>query len=268
MKREYTTQELCAQMESLKNLFDRVLLIDPNALAELDPVTQQPCGVVGPVPALDTTGRGVRRVVSQGQELLAVYQAIQVEGRPLVLGFGSMMPQSEAADQREVNAWDRTTSQYFQDLSRDYVTGAYNRRYLNEVFMPHAVKQAAEGQPISVVMARVNEYGRICGEEGTMAADSCLNTAAGVMLLAVGADARQAVLARQEDGVFVAAAVGRHAAELERDLSEALARSRREFNLSLSRRGTFTVSLAGADWVETGSWDMMLSLAGHRLAYQ
>ena len=41
--------------------------------------------------------------------------------------------------------------------------------------------------------------------------------------------------------------------------------SRREFNISLSRRGSFTVAVASSEWGETASWDLMLSLAQQRL---
>lgn len=116
-----------------------------------------------------------------------------------------------------------------------------------------------------MVLARVNEYGRLCCEEGAFAADNCLNTAAGILQLAAGTDSPDTVLARLEDGLFAVASAGRWAADLEKALREALDASRREFSLSLSRRGEFTVSLASANWGETGSWEMMLSLAQHRL---
>lgn len=50
-----------------------------------------------------------------------------------------------------------------------------------------------------------------------------------------------------------------------RAVHEAMNASRREFNISLSRRGSFTVAIASAEWGETASWDMTLSLAQQRL---
>lgn len=265
MKHNYTTQDLCAQIKAMERLFDAVALIDPHAGMQLDPATRQAVRPAGPVPALDAKGRGVRRVTHNGAELLAIYQAIQLEGRPLVLALGVDMPQSPSGDLREANAWERTMSQYFEDLRHDYVTGAYNRRYLNETYMPYAVEQAAAGRPVSAAVVCVNEYARLCREESHAAADNCLCSAAGILQLAVGPDSRQAVLARLEDGLFAAVAVGRHAAEWESTLWEAVNNARRSFSLSLSRRGEFTVSLACADWGETGSWDLLLSLAQQRL---
>ena len=59
--------------------------------------------------------------------------------------------------------------------------------------------------------------------------------------------------------------VGTPAARMARAVHEAMNASRREFNISLSRRGSFTVAIASAEWGETASWDMTLSLAQQRL---
>ena len=53
--------------------------------------------------------------------------------------------------------------------------------------------------------------------------------------------------------------------QVARKLQDALDNSRREFSISLSRRGSFTVQLASAEWGETPAWDMMFSLAQQRL---
>ena len=73
------------------------------------------------------------------------------------------------------------------------------------------------------------------------------------------------MLARLEEGTFVAIAVGMPAARLAQSIHEALEASRRVFSIMLARRGTFTVSVASAEWGETSSWEMMLSLAQQRL---
>ena len=102
-------------------------------------------------------------------------------------------------------------------------------------------------------------------EEGTHAADCCLNTAAGILQLAAGPDQQNAVV-RLEDGIFLVVSVGTPAAKLQAALHEALGESRRTFGITLSRRGEFTVSLSSADWGEAGSWDLMVALAEQRLS--
>ena len=73
------------------------------------------------------------------------------------------------------------------------------------------------------------------------------------------------MLARLNDGFFAIVTVGTPAAQMARAVNEAMNASRREFNISLSRRGSFTVAIASAEWGETASWDMTLSLAQQRL---
>lgn len=263
MKREYNTEELLAQIAALRNLFDEVSLIDSGTARVLDPETLEPVAEAESLPVPDEDGRALR-FLGGTQEGFVLYQAITLRMRPLLLAarFTSRNPLS--GDRREAQAFDRTVAQCRHELVRDYVTGVYNRLYLDEVFQPLALQRSAEG-PVCVVLARVNEYGDLCARESRSAADCCLNTAAGILQLAVGPDASRQVLARLEDGVFAAAAVGCTAAELSATLRDALDSSRKEFSLSLSRRGQFTVTLAGADWAETGRWDMMLSLAQQRL---
>ena len=263
MKQEYNTEELLAQIAALQDLFDEVSLIDSRTASVLDPVTLEPIGQADSLPVPGEDGRTLRYLGGL-EEGFVLYQAITLRMRPLVLAARFVSRRPYTSDRREAQAVDRTLSQCQQELVRDYVTGAYNRLYLDEVFQPLAVQKAAEG-PVSVVLARVNEYGTLCAQESRSAGDCCLNTAAGILQLAVGPDATKCVLARLEDGVFAAAAVDRTAASLSAVLREALDSSRREFAISLSRRGQFTVTLAGADWAETGRWDMMLSLAQQRL---
>lgn len=265
MKQEYNTEELLTQIAALKNLFDDVQLIDTRSAAVLDPATLEPVDGAGALPMPDESGRALRYDAEHGRKDVILYQAVTLRMRPLLLACRYTLPQPPvSADPRETDAFDRTMSQYREELTRDFVTGAYNRLYLDEVYQSYAVRKAAEG-PVCVVLARVNEYGDLCAKESRAAADCCLNTAAGLLQLAVGPDTEQRVLARLEDGVFAAVAVGCTSADLMAALRETLNASRREFSLSLSRRGQFSVSLAGADWAETGRWDRMLSLAQQRL---
>lgn len=150
-------------------------------------------------------------------------------------------------------------------MRRDYVTGVYNRAFLDSTYRKKVAAAACAGKPVSVVAARVNEYWNLLREEGAHAADCCLNTAAGILQLAAGPDQQNAVV-RLEDGIFLVVSVGTPAAKLQAALHEALGESRRTFGITLSRRGEFTVSLSSADWGEAGSWDLMVALAEQRLS--
>lgn len=265
MKQDYTAAELTAQVKALRLTFDDVTVIEPRSAQLLDPASWQPAGNADELPMLDQNGRAWR-YQTDGTGTLVLYQAVCMEGRGLVLALRTAI-QPPPDDAREANAFARALSHCRDDLRHDFVTGAYNRRYLDEMYMPYAVRAAADGKPVRLVMVRVNEYAALCSREGAEAADCCLNTAAGILQLAVGPAAESAVLARLEDGVFAAVAVGDASAALEITIRSALQEARREFSISLSRRGSFTAAVASAAWAETGAWDLMFALAGQRLAH-
>lgn len=265
MKLEYTKEELAVQIAALEQLFDTVCIVDPYRSVLLDASTLESAGEGSPIPMLDETGRGMQLLQLDERDEMRIFQSIQVMGRPCVLVLHWRLPHDAGASAGARNSYDRALTQYREDMRRDYVTGVYNARYIQEEYRSYAEKQAMKGQPVGAVMLRVNEYWNLRNQESLQAAECCLNTAAGILQLAVGTDHDHAVLARLEDGLFVAITVGTPASHLAQSINQALESSRRVFSITLARRGTFTVSTASAEWGETSSWEMMLSLAQQRL---
>lgn len=265
MKLEYTKEELAVQVAALEQLFETVQIVDPYRGVLLDPATLEAGTESGPVPTLDESGRGMQLVQAADGDEMRIYQGIQVDGRPCVLRVHCRMPHDSSASAGAQNSYERALAQYQEDMRRDYVTGVYNSRYIQEEYRLYAEKQAMQGKPVGAVMLRVNEYWTLRDQESRQAAECCLNTAAGILQLAVGTDHEHAVLARLEDGLFVAITVGMPAARLAQTINQALESSRRVFSITLARRGTFTVTTDSAEWGETSSWEMMLSLAQQRL---
>ena len=146
-------------------------------------------------------------------------------------------PKDSNATAGAKNSYDRATAQYQDDIRRDYITGVYNTRYIQEEYRSYAEKQATQGNPVGAVMLRVNEYWKLRNKESQQAAECCLNTAAGILQLAVGTDQEHAVLARLEDGLFAAITVGMPAARLAQTINKALEAARKVFSITLARRG-------------------------------
>lgn len=262
---EYTQQQLATQLTALGQMFDEVTLVDPATSTRLDPVSLEPVGPADAVPMLDGSGRAWMPQKQGESTMLVLYQAICAMGRPCVLAAAYDLPHTVPANSRDANAFLRLLNQYRAELCHDYVTGVYNRSYLDGAFRAGVVAQAQAGVPVSAVVVRVNEYAQLCAQEGGAAADRCLNTAAGILQIAVGLDQEKNTLVRLEDGIFLVVAVGPDAAKMPATLRCALDDSRKGFSITLSRRGEFTAAVASAAWGETGDWDVMLSLALHRL---
>ncbi|MEE0799806.1 MAG: GGDEF domain-containing protein [Gemmiger sp.] len=261
---EYTLEQFGAQIAALRNVFDKVQVIDPRASVLLDPATMEPAGTADPVPELDERGRAAKPLMS-GPFGFALYQAVVAGGRPCVLQLTYTMPDGPSVNDREANALQRMLKQYREDLRRDYVTGVYNRSFLDTEYRYYVAEQARSGKPVCMVMARVNEFGDLIRNEGATAADCCLNAAAGILQLAVSQDESENAVVRLEDGVFLIVAVGSTADRMEGILRKAIDGGRKCFSLSLSRRGEFTVTLGSADWAEAGNWELMMALAEQRL---
>lgn len=265
MKLQYTAQELAMQFAALEQLFGKAVLVDPRRNVALDPATLQPTGPVEKLPAMDKTGRGIDLTIGENGSELVLCQAITVDGCPYVAELYCQTPRELARTVGAENSLARALTQVQEELRRDYATGAFNARYINGEYRRYAEKAARQGQPVGVVLVRVNEYWAIREKESLAAAGSVLNMAAGLLLLNVGTDPHKAVLARLEDGLFAVVTVGSPAAAMLQTLRTAMNEANKEYSISLSRRGSFTTEMASAEWGETSSWDMMLSLAQSRL---
>ena len=262
---EYTHSQLIDQIANLRCLFDEVFVVDAATSRRLDPDTMQPTDTIESIPDLDEHGRAWRPLYGQEGGSMALYWSLMADHRPFVLTAVYKLPVQPNGGTREAAALSRMLTQRRSEMCRDYVTGVYNRSFLDAEFRDRVGQAAAAGQPVSVVLVRVNEYARLCRTESVAAADRCLTTAAGILSLAVGPEQSDTPLIRLEDGVFLVVGIGTDARTLEHRLRDALDSARRTFSITLARRGEFTATVVSADWAETGSWDWMLSLAEQRL---
>lgn len=154
---EFTLEQIGMQVTALQNFFDQVTLIDPLAQAEVDPATLQATGHADAVPVLNADGRGWQPILGEDTGFV-FYQNIQVEHRPFVLAATYFLTADLPANDREANALLRLLGQYREEMRRDYVTGVYNRAFLDSTYRKKVAAAPAQAKPVSVVAARVNEY--------------------------------------------------------------------------------------------------------------
>ena len=130
---EFTLEQIGMQVTALQNFFDQVTLIDPLAQAEVDPATLQATGHADAVPVLNADGRGWQPILGEDTGFV-FYQNIQVEHRPFVLAATYFLTADLPANDREANALLRLLGQYREEMRRDYVTGVYNRAFLDSTY--------------------------------------------------------------------------------------------------------------------------------------
>ena len=142
---EYTREQLTAQIQAMQPMFDDVVLVDPSAGQKLDPVTLQPTGPAREVPRLDERGRAWEPLFEDDDISLVLYWSVRPDGRPLVLAGTYRLPHVDAGGTREANAFTRMMAQCREELCRDYVTGVYNRAYLDAAFRGRITAAASSG---------------------------------------------------------------------------------------------------------------------------
>lgn len=130
---EFTLEQIGMQVTALQNFFDQVTLIDPLAQAEVNPATLQATGHADAVPVLNADGRGWQPILGEDTGFV-FYQNIQVENRPFVLAATYFLTADLPANDREANALLRLLGQYREEMRRDYVTGVYNRAFLDSAY--------------------------------------------------------------------------------------------------------------------------------------
>ena len=150
---EFTLEQIGMQVTALQNFFDQVTLIDPLAQAEVDPATLQAIGHADAVPVLNADGRGWQPILGEDTGFV-FYQNIQVEHRPCVLAATYFLTADLPANDREANALLRLLGQYREEMRRDYVTGVYNRAFLDSAYRKKVAAAACAGKPVSEPAAR------------------------------------------------------------------------------------------------------------------
>ena len=150
---EFTLEQIGMQVTALQNFFDQVTLIDPLAQAEVDPATLQATGHADAVPVLNADGRGWQPILGEDTGFV-FYQNIQVEQRPFVLAATYFLTADLPANDREANALLRLLGQYREEMRRDYVTGVYNRAFLDSTYRKKVAAAACAGKPVSGGAAR------------------------------------------------------------------------------------------------------------------
>lgn len=141
---EFTLEQIGMQVTALQNFFDQVTLIDPLAQAEVDPATLQATGHADAVPVLNADGRGWQPILGEDTGFV-FYQNIQVEHRPFVLAATYFLTADLPANDREANALLRLLGQYREEMRRDYVTGVYNRAFLDSAYRKKVAAAACAG---------------------------------------------------------------------------------------------------------------------------
>ena len=148
MKRDFTSAELAALVGQLQHLFEDVQ-VEENAPEAGDGLT------VGYASRLT----GTDCVVSMPVTVDGARRGLRLRGH--IAGAG---PADDPVSTREMEL-------YRDDLIRDFLTGAYNRRYWETEFCSRIRACAESGRPAAVALIKIDGFSGLLGEHGQPAMD-------------------------------------------------------------------------------------------------
>jgi len=278
MKTEYTVAELNQTIDILQNFFDEVNLLDVHARKILDPHTLQP---VSEYPSYWEDGqehgphtdirclhekRRVTRLMTQNghtKELQCHY--VNVEGRELVLSLKAVMTESLSMDEAGMHAAARSLQEVNRNVYRDYVTGAFNREYLDTVYSEIVKKKAAQGTDVCFAMVSVDKLDSIHNQYGRSAVDIVMGYVVSLLKQQINMQVRDGLVAKLGGSCVVLSCEGRDYASFTQWMQELCKTARKECVVDIYKRVKFTFSVATADWAERRDWQGIANLLDDRL---
>ncbi|MFI3169116.1 MAG: diguanylate cyclase [Faecalibacterium sp.] len=141
MKQEFTTVEIEKLMQQLSDVFDRVKL--------------HPIADATEAHSLENEGVSVEYLLDRQPSSCVLTRKVVVNGEHLALRMESHLT-SQSCAAHTMSA--REQQIYNDDLIRDFLSGAYNRRYWENVFCSRIPSLAAQGQVVAVAIVSIDHF--------------------------------------------------------------------------------------------------------------
>lgn len=278
MKTEYTIDELNQTIGILENFFDEICLLDAPVRKLLDPHTLEPVGdypsdwedaqTHGPHTDLRCLRerRRVSRIMTQNghtKELQCHY--VRVNGRDLVLSLKATMTESLSMDEIGMQAAARSLQEVNRNVYRDYVTGAFNREYLDTVYSGIVKNLTDKGTNVCFAEVSVDGLNHIHDQYGRGAVDIVLGYVVSLLKQQINVQDRDGLVAKLGGSCVVLTCEGRDYDAFVNWMRELYASARKECLVDIYKRVKFTMSIATADWGEGKSWSAVAELLDQRL---
>ena len=278
MKTAYTIAELNQAIGILENFFDEVNLLDVQARKLLDPKTLQPMadypgywgnsqehGAHADLRCLHEKHR-VNHILTEDhstKELQCHY--VQVEGRELVLCLQSAVTEGLSMDEAGMQAAARSLQEVSRNVYRDYVTGAFNREYLDTVYADMVKNMAANGTNVCFAEVSVDGLDHIHDQYGRSAVDIVMGYVVSLLKQQINMEVRDGLVAKLGGSCVILSSEGRDYPAFVEWMNELYKNARKECVVDIYKRLKFTMSISTADWAEGGDWQTVANILDQRL---
>ncbi len=193
---------------------------------------------------------------------------ITVDGAPKTLRLANAVANAALA---EDPAAARELEMYRDDMNRDFLSGAYNRRYWENAFCRSISAHVAAGQPVAVALVKVDDFGAVTKAHGQPVADQLVCYVANVWKKYYD-EADEKLVCRLTGHTFAIGCVGADEIDLESQLRVLYEQMNRTCTSTVGMlcRVPFTLSIAaaGTDEVKDKIWPELYALCDQRLRAQ
>lgn len=187
-----TTNELCAMVSQLKNVFEHVQLIDANAQSQINISTtgglentahkcyaawskQRPCPNCISAKALSQKSQLSTFELTNGKVYHMISKYVEVEGKPYVLEMTNPVSNETLFSAFGKTDFLQNILEFSKTMYFDALTGAYNRRFFEEKFC------SLENQ-CAVAFLDIDKFKGVNDTYGHDAGDQVLKTVVGAII--------------------------------------------------------------------------------------
>ncbi len=157
MKQAFTKMEMDRLISELSEIFETV---------KLHPMEQATQGK-----SLAQEGVSVEYLLNRQPSVCAVTRKVVVDGQEMALRMESHLT-SESCAMHTMSA--REQQIYNDDLIRDFLSGAYNYRYWQNVFCPSIATSVAKGESVAVAIVSIDNFEALEQTHGALDTDQLI----------------------------------------------------------------------------------------------
>ena len=187
--KNYTAQELYDHIKALRALFDKVQLTDPATGEYFDEDNgfapfadgcgchwgyEGRCTNCAAYQSLHNDAASFKLEGEDGRVFAVTTRPLRLEGRPVVLETASDVSAQMGDWGHQADAQKRMLDQYSEHQVRDFLTGVYNRQYVEGYFAHKLPQMFAERQHVHIAIVDVRRFKILAQEYGDSVADQVL----------------------------------------------------------------------------------------------
>ena len=249
MDREWTEQDLRAFAEGAQTAFETVLL---------DELPQDT--------GWQDEGLQVSYALCNGRVSCVLHRTVRADGKLWRITMSAPLAGNLLPEER-MSARERELCR--EDLNHDFLSGVYNRRYLETVIAAELDRWAEQGRKAAVALISLDHGAQLRDTYGQPVMDQLICFVANQWKKHFDQPAER-VVCRLSDTLFAIGCADRTRRELEEELKAIYAEMPKECvaSVGLMRRVPFTQSIgvAGTREVRCKNWDALYDLCEKRLA--